>query len=193
MTASRNALSVRTQVDFNGKNLIQKHAQNRKVVVMAGSVRLTILIPVGANGVLGCMAFLLNRAVKAVTVTSRDSSRVSNSVRAARIQMEFNGNLEIPAPTGRQVVLPMKLKVVGAIDSVVLDHHVHYSVTFNCDFVPLNRIEIKRESTSYVSFNSLQGERKITNNMPKLGSPSRTSPMVNLWKINASLYFFSIY
>ena len=169
MTASRNALSVRTRVDFNGKNLIQKHAQNRKVVVMAGSVRLTILIPVGANGVLGCKAFLLNRVVKPVTVTLRDSSRVSNSVRAARIQMEFNGNLEIPAPTGRQVVLPMKLKVVGAIDSVVLDHHVHYSVTFNCDFVPLNRIKIKRESTSYVSFNSLRGERKITNNMPKLG------------------------
>ena len=67
---------------------------------------------------------------------------------------------------------------------------MHYSVTFNCDFVPLNRIKIKRESTSYVSFNSLRGERKITNNMPKLGSPSRTSPMVNLWKINASLYFF---
>ena len=86
----------------------------------------------------------------------------------------------MPDMTPLSVAKNVSVRSPGPIDTVVLDHHVHYSVTFNCDFVPLNRIEIKRESTSYVSFNSLRGERKITNNMPKLGSPSRTSPMVNL-------------
>ena len=136
MTALRNVLPVKTQVDFNGKNLIQKHAQNRKVVVMASTVRLTILIPVGANTVL---ALLLNRAVTVVSVTSRDSTPVSNIVRAAEIQMEFNGNLEIHAPTGRQVAGSLKgtLKVVGGTSS---------SLALFCNtqlqFCPV-RIEIK--------------------------------------------------